>query len=88
MHEIYVKGGGYSDWLQYLNDNNVVLSDAYVYETESEFVCWWKDEDDPEWADTAQEMAQILIDAVNNRNKHVPQSAIQMLLEEVDDKTE
>jgi len=84
MMEICSKGGGFNDWLQYLQDNDVVLSDAYVYEAEGGFVCHWRGEGDPDWAVSAQEMAQVLTEAVN-RGKRVPQSAIEMLLDEMTD---
>ena len=84
MLEIYNKGGGFGDWTQYLADNDVVLSDAYVYESENGFVCHWRGEGDSDLAVTAQEMAEVLIDGVK-RGKRVPQSAIEMLLEEMTD---
>ena len=76
--------GGYYAWSEYLKENGVVTSDAYVYEGECGFVCHWRGEGDPDWAVSAQEMAEVLIDGVK-RGKRVPQSAIQMLLEEVND---
>lgn len=84
MLEIYSKEGNFGDWMQYLEDNDVVLSDAYVYEAEGGFVCHWRGEGDPDWAVTAQEMAEVLIDGVKH-GKRVPQSAIEMLLEEMTD---
>ena len=79
-----LKGDGFNGWLRYMEDNDVVLSDAYVYEAEYGYVCHWRGENDPDWAVSAQEMAEVLINAVK-RGRHVPQSAIEMLLEDADE---
>ena len=81
---IIYEDGGYAAYRKYLEDNDAVCSDAYVYEDYYDgFVCHWKDENTV-ITENAGEMAEILISAVK-RGKRVPQSAINALLEEAQD---
>jgi len=81
MMELY-EAGGYKLWAKYLEDNEVIRSDAYVYEAETGFVCHWVDEEiQDERFDTPGEMAEYLIE-MRDKGLHVPKDAIQMLVEE------
>ena len=81
MMEIYEKSG-YDGWKKYLDVNEVITSDAYVYEDcYNSFVCHWKDNEEDISLGTAEEMAQYLIEK-RSMGKIVPESAIQALLEE------
>ena len=79
-----MKQGGYTAYEKYKNDNGVITSDAYVYEScYGGFMCHWSKHANREdvSTDTPGEMAEILIEAVKG-GVRVPQSAIDALLEE------
>ena len=83
MMELY-EAGGYKLWAKYLKDNEVIRSDAYVYEAETGFICHWCDTEmvvADERFDTPGEMAEYLIE-MRKKGFRVPKDAIQMLLEE------
>ena len=95
--------GGYELWAKYMEDNNVVMSDAYVYESEIGFVCHWANRFDEEnatnqlanaqsnvegmWCETATEMAEYLT-KMREQGFRVPESAIQALKGEQEDDME
>jgi len=76
--------GGYELWAKYLKDNKVIMSDAYVYEADIGFMCHWSNRVDEESQnksfDTAKEMAEYLVE-MREKGLHVPEDAIQMLIE-------
>ena len=84
MMELY-EAGGYKLWAKYQEDNKVIRSDAYVYESETGFVCYWSNRVDEEIQDerfnTAEEMAEYLTE-MREKGLRVPKDAIQMLVEE------
>jgi hypothetical protein len=79
MMEIY-SDGGYELWAKYMEDNNVIMSDAYVYETQIGFVCHWVGEEEEDfWCETPGEMAEYLTE-MREKGFRVPESAIQSLI--------
>jgi len=77
---------GYEVYKKYKEDNGVINSDAYVYESiYGGFVCHWtKDAQNEDISfDTAQEMAEYLMKELK-RGMHIPQVAIDALLEEAE----
>ena len=80
--ELYTDGG-YELWAKYLEDNKVIMSDVYVYEAETGFVCQWSNRTDAEIEDvsfdTQEEMAEYLTE-MQKKGMRVPESAIQALL--------
>ena len=76
---------GYKAYEKYKNDNGVINSDAYVWEScYGGFVCDWAKSTGNTTAsfDTAREMAEYLTE-MKTQGFHIPQSAIDALLEEL-----
>jgi hypothetical protein len=75
--------GGYGLWAKYMEDNNVIMSDAYVYENQIGFVCHWVNRFDEEvdgfLCDTPGEMVEYLTE-MREKGFRVPESAIQALI--------
>lgn len=84
IEEIY-KLGGADGWAQYVKDNGVIMSDAFVYRSPygDGFVCEWNVDHPNEniKVDTAQEMAEYLTEELE-RGMRIPQFAIDLLLAE------
>ena len=76
-------GGFYGLWTKYMEDNNVIMSDAYVYENQIGFVCHWVNRFDEKvegfLCETATEMAEYLTE-MRKKGFRVPESAIQALI--------
>jgi hypothetical protein len=73
---------GYEAYVKYKDDNGIVTSDAYVYEsTYGGFVCHWtsKKQNETVSFDTAREMAEYLTQE-KEKGMLVPQLAIDALL--------
>ena len=82
--------GGYELWAKYMEDNNVIMSDAYVYETQIGFVCHWANRFDEEvegiLCETSLEMAEYLTE-MRKKGFRVPESAIQALIYDAEPNT-
>ena len=82
--------GRYELWAKYMEDNNVIMSDAYVYETQIGFVCHWANRFDEEvegiLCETSLEMAEYLTE-MREKGFHVPESAIQALIYDAEPNT-
>lgn len=72
----------YSRWMDYLEKNNVPLSDAYVYKhVGNYFICHWKNGKEDFLCETAGEMTEYLQEC-KDEGALVPQYAIDALIEE------
>jgi hypothetical protein len=75
--------GSYELWAKYMEDNNVIMSDAYVYENQIGFVCHWVNRFDEKvegfLCDTPGEMVEYLTE-MREKGFRVPESAIQALI--------
>jgi len=82
--------GGYELWAKYMEDNNVIMSDAYVYENQIGFVCHWVNRFDEEvegfLCETSLEMAEYLTE-MRKKGFRVPESAIQALIYDAEPNT-
>jgi hypothetical protein len=73
-----------------MEDNNVIMSDAYVYENQIGFVCHWVNRFDEEvegiLCETSLEMAEYLTE-MRKKGFRVPESAIQALIYDAEPNT-